>query len=131
MVLLYFQYYRSSCKSLDINSEVPVSSTKLFHLFDFQNFCYLLSMSLNIFPTSRFLEHCVKSIQRRSFFRSAFSCIRTEYRKIRTRKTPYLDTFHAEILQSRSKNDMIQKHKTYHPTTGMVQVLQNTDCRLS
>ena len=30
--------------------------------------------------------HCVKSDQIRSFFQSIFSCIRTEHRKIRTRK---------------------------------------------
>ena len=29
--------------------------------------------------------HCVKSVQIRSYFWSIFSCIRTEYRKIRTR----------------------------------------------
>ena len=34
--------------------------------------------------------HCVKSVQIRSFFWS-------EYRKIQTRKTPYLDTFHAVL----------------------------------
>ena len=39
--------------------------------------------------------HCVKSVPVQSFFRSVFSCIRTEYRKIRTRKKLYLDTFHA------------------------------------
>ena len=38
-----------------------------------------------------------KSTQIRSFFWSVFSCIWTEYRKIRARKTPYLDTFHALI----------------------------------
>ena len=38
---------------------------------------------------------CMKSVQIRSFLCSVFSCIRTEYRKIRNRKTPYLDTFHA------------------------------------
>ena len=31
----------------------------------------------------------------RSFFWSVFSYIRTDYRKIRTKKTPYLDTFHV------------------------------------
>ena len=31
------------------------------------------------------LLHCVKSAQIRSYFWSVFSCIRTEYRKIRTR----------------------------------------------
>ena len=41
--------------------------------------------------------HCVKSVQLQSFFWSLFSCIRTvtEYRKIRTKKTPSLDTFHT------------------------------------
>ena len=32
------------------------------------------------------LMNCVKSVQIRSFFWSAFSCIWTEYRKIRPRK---------------------------------------------
>ena len=41
--------------------------------------------------------HCVKSVQIRSFFWSAFSCIQSEYRKIKyePEKTPYLDTFHT------------------------------------
>ena len=30
--------------------------------------------------------HCMKSVQIRSYFWSVFSCIRTEYKKIRTRK---------------------------------------------
>ena len=33
-----------------------------------------------------FFPHCVKSIQKRSFFCSVFSCIQFEYREIRTRK---------------------------------------------
>ena len=40
-------------------------------------------------------KHCVKGVQIRSFFWSVFSCIQSEYRKILTRKNPYLDTFHA------------------------------------
>ena len=59
-------------------------------------------------------QHCVKSFQIWSLFRSVFSCIRaeyrdlresffaefteffqSEYRKIWPSKTPYLDTFHA------------------------------------
>ena len=31
-------------------------------------------------------KHCMKSIQIRNFFLSVFSCVWTEYRKIRTRK---------------------------------------------
>ena len=38
-----------------------------------------------------------KSAQIPRFFWPVFSCIRTEYRKIRTRKTPYLDTFLAVV----------------------------------
>ena len=37
----------------------------------------------------------MKKVQIRSFFWSIFSCIWIEYTKILTRKTPYLDTFHA------------------------------------
>ena len=47
-------------------------------------------MLLNVyFLTARrwkFNIHCVKSVQIRSFFWSVFPCIRTEYRKLRTRK---------------------------------------------
>ena len=58
-------------------------------------------------------QHCLKSVQIRSFFWSVFSririeryfvslCIQFEYGKIRTRKTPYLDTFHAvQALQNK------------------------------
>ena len=43
------------------------------------------------------------------FFWFVFSRIRTEYGKIRTRKTPYLDTFHAVnwYPDSLSKNDTL------------------------
>ena len=34
---------------------------------------------------SLLISHCVKSVQIRSYFRSAFSCIQSEYRKIPTR----------------------------------------------
>ena len=37
--------------------------------------------------------HCVKSVQIRSFSWSVFSCIRTEYRKIRTRKNSVFEYF--------------------------------------
>ena len=50
------------------------------------------------------LMHCVKSVQKRSFSWSVFSCIRTEYGisvfspnkgEYGPEKTPYLDNFHA------------------------------------
>ena len=37
--------------------------------------------------------HCVKSVQIRSLFWSVFSCIRTEHRKIRTRKNSVFGYF--------------------------------------
>ena len=52
-----------------------------------------------------FIYHCAKRVQIQSFFWSVVSCIRTEYRKIRTRKTPYLGTFHAvnvQLIKSRA-----------------------------
>ena len=41
--------------------------------------------------------HCVKSVQIRIFFWSVFSCIQSEYRKIRTRKKSVFLTFSAGI----------------------------------
>ena len=38
--------------------------------------------------------YCAKSAQIQSFFRSIFSHIPSEYRKVWTRKAPYLDIFH-------------------------------------
>ena len=50
--------------------------------------------------------HCVKSVQLRSFFWFVFSCSRTEYRKIWTRKTLYLDTFQAVALKTFKKRPL-------------------------
>ena len=41
-------------------------------------------------------NHWMKSVQIRGFFWSVFSCIRTEYRKIWTRKSPSLYTSRSE-----------------------------------
>ena len=41
------------------------------------------------------LRQCVKVSKYGGFFWSVFSCIQSEYREIRARKTPYLGTFHA------------------------------------
>ena len=41
------------------------------------------------------IQPCVKSVQRRSFYWTVFSCIRTETGKHAPEKTPYLDTFYA------------------------------------
>ena len=44
-----------------------------------------------------FFQHCVKSVQIRSFFWSIFSCIRTEYRKMRTRKNSIFGHFSRSV----------------------------------
>ena len=43
--------------------------------------------------------HCVKSVQIRSFFKSVFFCIRTEYGIIRTRKKSVFGHFSQCLLQ--------------------------------
>ena len=52
--------------------------------------------------------HCGKSVQIRSFFWSVFFRIQSECGKIRTRKIPYLDTFHIVLLA--------YKYKYFHTT---------------
>ena len=48
-----------------------------------------------------FYSHCVKSVQIRSFFRSAFSCIQSEYEKIRTRKNFVFGHFSHSVYHSK------------------------------
>ena len=45
-----------------------------------------------------FRLHYVKSVQIRSFFRSVFSLIRTEYKKIRTRKNSVFGHFSRSVM---------------------------------
>ena len=60
------------------------------------------------FAKSRYL-HCVKSVQIRSFFWSVFSCIQSEYRKIRTRKNSVFGRFlRSGILRTVSIIDFWQ-----------------------
>ena len=70
---------------------------------------YFFPLYIDNLPDDAVCNHCVKSVQIRSYFWSLFFCIRTKYGEIRpyfpvfglnTGKygpeiTPYLDTFHA------------------------------------
>ena len=73
----------------------------MHHILSFQKsqYCKHTSNSLfyktNFIKTSRVAFHCVKSVQIRSYFWSVFSFIRTEYRKIWTRKNSVFGHFHA------------------------------------
>ena len=79
-------------------------------------YCNYTTCVANLLSTFYIMEtlHCVKSAQKRSFFWSVFSRIRTEYREILRispyisvfspnaakygpEKTPYLDTFHTVL----------------------------------
>ena len=68
----------------------------MFYKFDTKLLFPASQSDLNLFEEAEwFSSDCVKCVQIRSFFWSIFSCIQSEYRKIRTKKTSYLDTFHA------------------------------------
>ena len=45
-------------------------------------------------------SHCVKSVEIRSFFWSVFSCIRTEHRKVRSRKNSVFRHFSCSVQPS-------------------------------
>ena len=72
-----------------------------------QNIRFLAFKIIKVFKDLN-IQHCVKSVLIRSFFEVSLR-IQSECGKIPTRKTPYLDTFHAvqivkEIFQFRSLN---------------------------
>ena len=58
------------------------------------------SVQIYLHPPIRLLceAHCMKSVQIRIYFWSLFFCIRTEYRKIRTRNNSVFGHFHAMAL---------------------------------
>ena len=82
--------------------------------------------------------HCMKSVQIRSFFRSVFSRIRTEYGEIRylsvlfspnagkygPEKTPYLDTFHAVIIWVQALNSRWDSQINSIYLTNMIPTIQ-------
>ena len=55
-------------------------------------------LGICIASTSLAVQHCVKSAQIRSFFWSVFSCILTEYRKIRARKNSVFGTLFTQCV---------------------------------
>ena len=61
------------------------------------------------------IRHCVNSVQIRSYFWSVFSCIQSKYRKPVT--TPYLDTFHAVIIDLLKTNPIRKEYNTIETLT--------------
>ena len=63
------------------------------------------------------IEHCVKSVQIRIFFRYIFSCVQSKYRKLLTKKfIPAISLKDVLFLLFRSKN--VPKMKTLATITG-------------
>ena len=53
--------------------------------------------SFELFVQNLWMNHCMKSVQIRSYFRSIFSCIQYEYRKIRTRNNSVFGHFSRSV----------------------------------
>ena len=66
-------------------SAILVHSGKLLFLYRGLNIRIIL-VKMTLVKSALTNIHCVKSVQIQSFFWFVFSCIRSEYRKIRTRK---------------------------------------------
>ena len=66
----------------DIIRRTKTPNTSLVNSFS----VWILYFCQHTYRPHQSRKHCVKSVQIRSYFSSIFSCIRTEYRKIRVRK---------------------------------------------
>ena len=65
----------------------------------------VLIIKSQLYPSNvyLFISHCVKNVQMWSFFWSVFSCIQSDYRKIRTRKNSVLGHFSCSVSQGKFK----------------------------
>ena len=80
--------------------------------------------------------HCVKSVQIRSFFWSVFSCIRTEYRKIRTRNNSVFRHFSRSVRTRKSlmkhlRQEMLRKINTRNSSSFIHAAFHIKNCYLS
>ena len=95
------------------------NSAKCLSKFVIAHLPQTLQISVNLMQIMRFyfkLKFSVRKLKdQKKLFWSVFSRIRTEYGKIRTRKTPYLDTFHTVnwYPDSLSKNDTLYQCDTF------------------
>ena len=81
------------------HSEWILSSCIRMLLKACQMFVTFIYPYANGFANTTF-SHCVKSVQLRSFFWSVISCIRTEYRKLQTRKNSVFGHFSRSLIWS-------------------------------
>ena len=80
------------------DSLVTFVLSNLVSLHDKLDIFYLSYMWIVIFGSRLIICHCLRSVQIWSFFRFLFSCIRTEYRKIRERKNSLFGHFSLSLL---------------------------------
>ena len=62
---------------------------------------------------SSHIYHCIKSVQIRSYFWSVFSCIRTEYRKTRTRNNFVFRHFLCSVCDLKERRERRFKKTSY------------------
>ena len=91
---------------LTIRIKEHLATDKKSHVFAHNENCKELHLKncfeIIDFASTSFRLHCVKSVQIRSFFWSVFSCIQSEYRKIRTRKNSVFGHFSCSVKANRS-----------------------------
>ena len=86
--LFEFIFSRLSKKDRKFSNKTVIQNWSIaFH----SNFLFTLPSQLNICSCN----HCVKSVQIRSFFWSVYFCIQTEYREMRTRENCIFGHFQA------------------------------------
>ena len=86
---------------MNLLKEVFIVNCLLLYIFTASFSIHSDKWKLNFYPRAEFYSqilyldqlHCVKSVQIRSYFWSVFSCIRTEYSKIRTRNNSVFGQF--------------------------------------
>ena len=89
------------------DSLVTFVLSNLVSLHDKLDISYLSYTWMVIFGSRLISCHCLRSVQIWGFFWSLFSCIRTEYRKIRARKTSVFGHFSLSVLDMvRTWNDL-------------------------
>ena len=74
-----------------------------------RKFCFEVAMDMAIIRVSALRQKC----QNTEFFWSVLSRIWTEYGKIRTKKTPYMDTFDVVPSKVLSDQNKTLERKTY------------------
>ena len=125
----HFGHSRGAFFDNFMNPQIKKKHVELVTQYILQNYI--------IYITCLILEHLVSlrcktslycysvSVQRRSFFWSVFSCIRTEYRKIRTRKLRIWTLFTRCGLMVLHYTDFLPKTSSTNLQTACVNIWRN------